>query len=55
MANMNDWNKLMSNRGAIAALEELQAEVNSWFVTEPEKMFCRDVIKAIDRKIAELK
>ena len=55
MTNMNDWNKLMSNRGAIATLEELRAEINSWFIAEPEKMFCRDVTKAIDRMIADLK
>lgn len=29
MTNMNDWNKLMRDRGAIAALEELRAEINA--------------------------
>ena len=52
MTNMNDWNKLMSNRGAIAALEEVRAEITSTM------NYTRDVYRAleiIDRKIADLK
>jgi hypothetical protein len=52
---MNDWNKLVANRGAIAALEEVRAEVSSWFAAEPEERMRGDVIKAIDRMIADLK
>ena len=50
MTNMNDWNKLMSNRGAIAALEEVRAEIAAY-------RHEHDVValEIIDRKIAELK
>lgn len=55
MANMNDWNKLMANRGAVEALEQLRAEVQSWRVDEPEEALRGDVVKWIARMIEERK
>jgi hypothetical protein len=55
MTNMNDWNKRMADRGAVAALAQLRFEVGGWFADEDEKHMRDAVVGRIDQLIAERK
>jgi hypothetical protein len=55
MTNMNDWNKLMRNRGAIAALEELRDSVTGIRPLDGSKPPYWRVLLEIDTHIAKYK